>query len=269
MNSNRYWVALLTVAAVALAAAFTNRSAGAGGAGAQGQGSQAQPLKIVVVNPARIIKEMQETKDLEARLNSEGQRLAAEERDMKEKIKKLEDQRGNFRADSPQYEEVQRQYVKAVAEWKVWGETFVAEREWRTKKLTKMLHDKVTAAIADYASREAIDVVLSDFQPQASDKEVAAMSLKDLQIFLNTRRILYSSKQADISDAIIARLDSKFRAEGGGAAVGAAVGGAGAPIPTIGAVGTGAAGPTDAARQAGAEAGPGAGPGPQRRPNNR
>ena len=266
MSSKRYWIALLTVGAIGLAAVVSRPAGGAQGT----QATQAPPLRIAVVNPARIIKEMQETKELESRLNSEGQRLATEERDMKEKIKKLEDQRGNFRPDSVQYEEIQKQYVKAVAEWKVWGETYMAEREWRTKKLTKMLHDKVTAAIADYAGREGIDVVLSDFQPQASDKELAAMSLKDMQVFLNQRRILFSSKQADISDAIIARLDSKYRAEGSGA-VGAAVGGAGAPIPSLGAAGgntgvaPGAVGPTDNARQAGAEAGPGA----QRRPNNR
>ena len=273
MSSTRYWVALFTIAAVGLAAAVLSRSAG----GAAGQGTQAQPLKIVVVSPARIIKEMQETKELEARLNSEVQRLAAEERDMKEKIKKLEDQRGNFRPDSPQYDDLQRQYIKAVAEWKVWGETFMAERDWRMKKLTRMLFDKVQAAISEYASREGIDVVISDFQPQATDKQLTAMSVDQLRDFLNQRRVLFSSKQADISDAIIARLDSKYRAEGGGATLGALSGDGAPAIPSAAAAagggGTGAgAGPnpnTGATTENARPAASGAGQGTQRRPNNR
>ena len=114
MTSRKYWVTGVALAMAALAAVIASRPAG----GAPGQGP-GQALRIVVVNPARIIKEMQETKDLESRLKAEMQSLAAEERQMKDNIKKLEDQRGNFRPDSPQYEEVQRQYVKAVAEWKV------------------------------------------------------------------------------------------------------------------------------------------------------
>jgi Skp family chaperone for outer membrane proteins len=202
-------------------------------------------------------------------LNAEGQGLAAEERGMKDKIKKLEDQRGNFRPNSPQYDEIQKQYIKAVAEWKVWGETFMAERDWRMKALTKMLFDKVTTSINDYASREGIDVVISDFQPQATEKALAAMNVDQLREFLNQRRVLYASKQADVSDQIIALLDTKYRQEGGGAAgaVGAASGaGTGAAIPSIGAAGT----PTQPAPGAGnARPATDGGAAGQRRPGNR
>jgi Skp family chaperone for outer membrane proteins len=269
MASRKYWAALATLGIAAFAAAIINQSAGGA------PGGPAQSLRIVVVNPARILKEMQETKDLESRLNAEGQSLAGEERGMKDKIKKLEDQRGNFRPNSPQYDEVQKQYIKAVAEWKVWGETFMAERDWRMKALTKMLFDKVTVAITDYASREGIDVVISDFQPQVTEKALAAMNVEQLREFLNQRRVLYSSKQADVSDQIIALLDTKYRQEGGGAgAVGAAGGGGAGPaaaIPSIGATGGGAGGASQPAPGTGAArpAGPDGGPGAPRRPNNR
>src|SRR5689334_24374228 len=118
MTLKKYWLTAVMVAAAALAAVIAGRPAG----GAPGQGS-GQGLRIVVVNPGRILKEMQETKDLEARLKAEMQNLAAEERQMKDNIKKLEDQRGNFRPGSPQYDEVQKKYIRAVADWKAWGET--------------------------------------------------------------------------------------------------------------------------------------------------
>ena len=235
MTRGKYGVALFTLAAVALAAALMNRADAAQGQVQNPGGSG----RIVVVNLARVVQEMQEKKDLEARFNTERQNLAREERDMKDQIKKLQDQRDNFRADSPQYEDVQRQYLQAVGRYKAWGETFMAEQDWRMKRLTRMLHDKVTAAVGEYASRQGIDVVLSDVQPQASEKELNGMNLDQLRAFLSQRRVLHASKQADISDAVIALLDSKYRAEGG---VGAAGGGQGAPIPAAGA-GQGQGGP--------------------------
>ena len=265
MTSRKYWVTGVALAMAALAAVIASRPAG----GAPGQGP-GQALRIVVVNPARIIKEMQETKDLESRLKAEMQSLAAEERQMKDNIKKLEDQRGNFRPGSPQYDQVQRQYIRAVADWKAWGETFMAEQDYRTKQLTKMLFDKVTAAVTDYASREGIDVVLSDFQPELTEKEFTAMPVQQLRVFLNQRRVLFSSKQADVSDQIIALLDTKYRQEGGGAAgaaLGAAGGGGAAAIPSIG-----AAGGAPQAQQGAGTARPAAAegtPGNQRRTNNR
>ena len=106
-----------------------------------------------------------------------------------------------------------------------------------------------------------------------TDKDMEQISPENLPTILNQRRVVYVSKAADISDAVIAALDAKYKA-GGGAGVGP-----GAPAPTGitgGTPGQGSTGPGTAnADTAGANLRgqsqptgqqPGQGP-PQRRPN--
>ena len=59
--------------------------------------------KIGVVNTARIFNEMQETKDLQAKLQQDRERLADEERQKRGHIQALRESRDQFKPDSPQY----------------------------------------------------------------------------------------------------------------------------------------------------------------------
>ena len=191
-------------------------------------GTQARPARIAVANVPRILSELREAKDLDATFASEKDKLAMEEAKMKEDIRSLEGQAGNFRPDSPQYEDLQNRYVEAVSKYKIWGETVKFRRETQKKRLTRMLYDKIYAAIGEYAAREGIEMVISDVQPMLTEKEFAQVPLEQLGPLLNQRRVLYSGKSSDISQAIIALLDSKY----GG--VGAAPGGQNPATPQLG-----------------------------------
>ena len=236
---------------------------------ATGAQTQDRPTRIAVANIARIVNDMRETRDLDERFNADRDKLAQEEARMKEQIKNLEGQAGNFRTDSPQYEDLQNQYIEAVAKFKVWGESVTFKRDAQKKRLTRSLYEKAQAAVGEYAAREGFDVVINDVQPTISDKDLAQIQLKDVGAVLNQRRVVYASKSTDISQAIIALLDSKYRGEG---AVGA-VGGGGAPAGNVttapAGVNTGAA--TTEARPAGDSrpAGQQGGQGAPRRPTNR
>jgi Skp family chaperone for outer membrane proteins len=251
---------VLVVAAVALgvAATWVGVAGRAGAATPQdrpGQGSA--PARIAVANVPRILSELREAKDLDDKFTGEKEKLAQEEARLKEQIKNLEGRAGNFRPDSPQYEDLQNEYVDAVSKYKVWGETVKFKRETQKKRLTRMLYDKIYAAVAEYAAREGIDLVISDVQPILSEKDFAQVPLEQLGAVLNQRRVLYAGKTNDISQAIIALLDSKYRGEGAVGGAGGAGGGGGSPAATSGAGG-------GDARPAGDAGGP-----IQRRPNNK
>ena len=251
------YVALL---AVAMAAGWL------GSGRATGAQTQDRPTRIAVANIARIVNDMRETRDLDERFNTDRDKLAQEEARMKEQIKNLEGQAGNFRPDSPQYEDLQNQYIEAVAKFKVWGESVTFKRDAQKKRLTRSLYEKAQAAVGEYAAREGFDVVINDVQPTISDKDLAQIQLKDVGAVLNQRRVVYASKSTDISQAIIALLDSKYRGEG---AVGA-VGGAGAPAGNVTAPpggGNAATGPAEA--RPAAAGGQQGGQGAPRRPTNR
>lgn len=253
MNSFRSKRVLL-LAAVALGMA----SAWAGVAGRAGAATpQDRAPRIAVANVPRILSELREAKDLDEKFAAEKEKLAQEEARLKEQIKNLEGRAGNFRPDSPQYEDLQNEYVDAVSKYKVWGETVKFKREAQKKRLTRMLYDKIYAAVGEYANREGIDLVISDVQPILSEKEFAQVPLEQLGAVLNQRRVLYAGKTNDISQAVIALLDSKYRGDG---AVGAARGGgAGA--------GTGGGDARPAADGGPAQSDPA--PGAPRRPTNK
>ena len=224
-------------------------------------------MRIAVANVPRILTELREARDLDEKFAAEKEKLGQEEARLKEQIKNLEGRAGNFRPDSPQYEDLQNEYVDAVSKYKVWGETVKFKREAQKKRLTRMLYDKIYAAVGEFANREGIDVVISDVQPILSEKEFAQVPLEQLGAVLNQRRVLYAGKSNDISQAVIALLDSKYRGEGAVGAAGGGPAGAGG-----GGVGNGAnAGAGDARPAAdggGRPAQPEAGGPIQRRPNN-
>src|SRR4051812_14453286 len=88
----------VAVLAVALSGAWLATSSAVRAAG-----QDQRPLRIAVVNVPRVVTELREWRDIEEKANAERAQLAGEEAKMKEQIKNLESQAGNFRPDSPQY----------------------------------------------------------------------------------------------------------------------------------------------------------------------
>lgn len=190
-------------------------------AAAQAQGQIDRPIRVRVANTLKIFNELQETKDIEARLIAERQALAAEEKPMKEKVDKLEAEKGNFRPDSPQFEQWQDRLLRAESEHKLWAQVQMRDLDWKRKRQTRAVYRKIYDAIQQYSEKNGIDLVLSDHQPTLGDKEMAAVPYEQMANLMNSRRVLYTSKAADISDQIIALMDTQYKMNaGGGGAVG-------------------------------------------------
>ena len=188
--------------------------------------AQDRPIKVAVANVPKIFNDLQETKDLDARLQQERAKLAAEEKSMVDAINALKAEGGNFRPDAPQFDDWRDRYINAQANYKAWLESKKAGVDWRRKRQTRQLYDKIYAAVSEYAARNGIDLVLADHQPTMSDKELEQVPADQLGAILNQRRVIYASKAADISDPIIALLDGQYKA---GGAIGAAGGNNSAP----------------------------------------
>jgi Skp family chaperone for outer membrane proteins len=182
--------------------------------------AQDRPIKVAVANVPRIFNDLQETKDLDARLQQERQKLAAEEKSMVDGINALKAEGGNFHPDAPQFDDWRERYINAQATYKTWLETNKAKVDWRRKRQTRQLYDKIYAAVTEYATRNAIDLVLADHQPTMSDKELEQVPGEQLGAILNQRRVIFASKAADISDPIIALLDGQYKAGGAGGTAG-------------------------------------------------
>lgn len=211
-----------------------------------------RPVRVATVNMPRVFTEIQERKDIEARLKQEQGRLAAEQKPKIEELQKMKAEGGNYRAGSEQHEEWVLRYRRAGIAQQAWAETAKQEMDWRLKRQTREMFEKIAAAVSEYATSNQIDLVLADHQPSLTDQELEKIPAEQIGAIMDRRRVIYASKNADISDAIIAALDAKYKAGGGGQ----------------GPIGQGPAG-NNAASPAGAALRGDDASNPQRRPANR
>lgn len=193
---------------------------------ARAQAAQAKPVRIAVANPARIFNEMQETRSLQARMAEEQKKFVATEREKRAQIEQIKQARDAMKPDHPQYDELNNQLLNASVEYKVWGEAEKARAEGRQKRQMRSLFDKVQAAIAEVAKEEGIDLVIAD-QRDPLPEDIDQININQLKASILSKDVLYASKESDVSDKVLARLDARFKAAGTGAGAG---GGAAAPL---------------------------------------
>jgi Skp family chaperone for outer membrane proteins len=227
-----------------VAAALSVAAALAGAASAAPQ--QDRPARVAVVNMRRVFTEIQEAKDIQARIRQDEQRLNSEGKAKADELGKLKAEGGNFRSGSEQYEDWRTRYMRATIQNQAWAEMAKQEVDWRVKRQSRDMYDKIAAAVSEYATANQLDLVLADHQPPVTDAELEKIPTDQIGAVMDRRRIIYASKYADISDAIIASLDAKYKAGGGQGPIGQAPGGTsplisnatgGAPQPDAGPAG--------------------------------
>jgi Skp family chaperone for outer membrane proteins len=232
-------------AALALAGAVVT---GASLSRAPAAPQQDRPVRTAVVNMRRVFTEIQEAKDIQARIRQDEQRINAEGKTKADELQKMKAEGGNFRPGSDQYEEWRTRFMRVSIQNQAWAEMAKQEIDWRVKRQSRDMYDKITAAVGEYATSNQIDLVLSDHQPPLSDAELEKIPTDQIGVVMDRRRIIYASKYADISDAIIASLDAKYKAGGGQGPVGQAPANGTSPLISNagGGSGQGDAGPAGA-----------------------
>jgi Skp family chaperone for outer membrane proteins len=191
-------------------------------AAASPAGAQQRSVRIAVLDRKRVYNEMQETKQLQSQLDAERQRLNAQSKEKEAEIDNLKKQRQVMRPDSPQVEDLNRQILQKLVEYETWTKFVKLDAERNLKKQMRALFNKIDAATADVAKQQNIDLVVAE-QPKIPDA-MEGISLEQLSGALMSRQILYSGENPDISNAVIALLDAKYKSTGGG--------GASSPAPT-------------------------------------
>lgn len=238
---------LIPLALLALAVpAQAQQGGGGGGAapaarggGGGGGGGSAANVRVAMANPSRIFQEMQETKDLQENLRSEGVRLTAEEKEKRAELQKLQNQRNQLKPDTPQWDELNTDLMDAALEFRLWGEQTKAKAGRMQKRQLKHLFEQIEQAIAEVAERDGYDLVIADQRPELPEN-LDEINFDQLRALINTRNVLYASAKADLSDQVIALLDARYKGRGG-AAVPAAAGPPRRPAaPRQGGAGTGA-----------------------------
>jgi Skp family chaperone for outer membrane proteins len=172
--------------------------------------ASAQDARIGVANPVRIFNEMQEVKDLKQKLEGERARIEQETKTRRERIQALQGARDQLRPDSPQFSERDRELQQAAIEFDVWTRITQAAAQRQQKMQMVTTYEKIEAATAEVAKQKGLTVVFAD-QRQDLPDNVDPIPVEQLRGILGARNVMYAADTADISNEVIALLDTKYK----------------------------------------------------------
>jgi Skp family chaperone for outer membrane proteins len=170
----------------------------------------ADPARIAVVNPVKIVAEMQERKDLQQKIDNNLKLYDGMLRERKEKASQLKAALDALKPGTPQYEEKKQQFIQADIELAVWAKSTQTSMEQDRKVQMRGLFDRVEAAVGEIAKQKGYDLVLAN---QADDlpEDLDRMNIDQLRGALRSRNILFASDKIDITPDVLAAVDAKYR----------------------------------------------------------
>jgi Skp family chaperone for outer membrane proteins len=168
--------------------------------------------RIAIANPGRILSELQETRDLEQKMEAEVRNLQAQLQERNTKLEELRQARGAFKPGTEQHEAKNKELLQASADLEVWTRVMQAEQQRQRKQRMKLLFDKITTAIGEVAQQKEIDLVIADIRPDVPEEmDDPRYTFDMLKAALNQRNILYHSARVDISSEVIAAMDARYK----------------------------------------------------------
>ncbi|HEY1629093.1 MAG TPA: OmpH family outer membrane protein [Tepidisphaeraceae bacterium] len=167
-------------------------------------------LKIAVANPAKIFNELQETKDLKAKMDDDGKTLQATDAEKRQKLKDLQASRDTLKEGTPQYDDVNKQLMDASVNYEVWNRLQQAELQRQQKTQIKTLFEKISTITGEVAKQRGIDLVIAEQHPEFPDN-IDQINTDQLRQLIAERNVLYDSGALDISNEVIAAMDAKYK----------------------------------------------------------
>lgn len=172
--------------------------------------AQTSIAKVAIANPARIFNDIQETRDLKAKMENDRKTLEATDLEKRTKIRDLQTQRDALRPDSPQYNEINRQLLQAGIDYETWRKITELDIQRQQKLQMKSLFDKITASVTEVATQKGIDLVIAEQHPDFPEN-IDQLSVDQVRLLINQRNVLFNTALVDISSDVIAAMDTKYK----------------------------------------------------------
>ncbi len=167
--------------------------------------------KIAICNPLKVMKEIQEYKDIVTKLKADGDALKAQFKDKKEHIAAMQDELKLLVPDSEEYAKKNEDMLKASIETDVWAKMHDMEETRTEKRKTRDMFDKIAAAVAQVAHDRGIVLVISDQHPELPE-DMDDIDLQTVRAALMQRPILYSDPKMDITEDVVLAMDKAYNA---------------------------------------------------------
>lgn len=108
-----------------------------------------------------------------------------------------------LKSDSTDYMAAVKELLTKQAKLQAQQEFYKQQLEMKDQRWTEQLYQDIINATGKVAEEKGLDVVLENEQP-----EFPAMSANDLMMSIRTNKVLYSGGCHDITDDVIAKIDT-------------------------------------------------------------
>ena len=197
MRAQRVWVTGLVVMVVSLLSwAMPARA------------DDAPALKVGVCNPIKVLMEIQEYKDVMAKLKQDGDTLNNQVQVKKGQLQTEQDEIKLLLPTSDEFEKKIEKLTEDSADTQAWMQATQVNFARKQRLADKGLFDKVLKAIGDVAQAQGITLVMNSAHPDFPDSDKMDANAFFQIVLLHTS--LYSDPKLDITPQVIIAMDKAY-----------------------------------------------------------
>ena len=166
--------------------------------------------KIGTVNPARIFNEMQETKDLKQKMESDRKNIEDTEKARVNDVEEARKRRGLFASGSEEFNKANKELIEKAVALQTWRELVKADLQTQQKTQMKSLFEKIEAATKQVAEAKKLDLVVVQNSTELP-AELEQLNVDQLRAIINQRTVMYNNGKFDITGDVLAAVDAKYK----------------------------------------------------------
>jgi Skp family chaperone for outer membrane proteins len=169
--------------------------------------------RIAIVNPAKVFNEMQETKDLKQKMESDRQAIQAEGKRRQDEVEEAKKKRTVLVEGTDDFNKANKDMIEKAIGLQVWQELIKADLARQQKGQMSSLFKKIEEATKEVALAKKIDLVIVE-QKIDLPTEAGAMeqiNVDQLRALINQRTVMYNNGKYDITNDVLAAVDAKYK----------------------------------------------------------
>jgi Skp family chaperone for outer membrane proteins len=178
---------------------------------ASAQAMSAGPTRIGVVNVGKVFNSMQETKDLQARFESERQGLQQLGAQHQQELTNLQQMlRNGPKPGSQQYEDQQEQLDEKRVQYDNDVKLKQLQSVRNQARQLRVIFDKIEVAVGDVARQRGLDLVITELKPDLTENQ--DLTPEEISQRINQRNLMFVDPKIDITAEVVTTLDAKYKA---------------------------------------------------------
>ena len=162
------------------------------------------PPRIGIVDTSMVHENTKKRAAFEDIIKAENQRISDELRKISKELEDLRLDLNTRKYGSEDYMSLMQQIMNKQANLQAQEKFYEQQLLMKTQRWTEELYVKILQAVEKVAKDNGLDMVF-----ERDQIELPAASANELIISLKTHKLLYSAKHLDLTDEVLAELDSK------------------------------------------------------------